>query len=90
MSIIEEFYLGNLHPYETKFNPNSKQNAAANRCEEMYLALKEFLPENKQDLLKEMYYTCMDAVFENGKSKFQSGFVTGMRFAVECFCENNE
>lgn len=85
MGILEDFYNGNIHPYRAKYNPESKQSKAAARFEEVSIELEKALPENKHELLKEMFDNGVDMCWENGKENFVRGFITGMRFGAECF-----
>ena len=89
MSILEDFYLDKIRPFDRKADPRSKYHQYFSDFKDFCLQLKEFLPENKQQLLRQMLDCGFDLSYESGKDSYISGFITGMRFAAECFCEKD-
>lgn len=85
MSILEDFYLGNLRPCEGKYNPESRANRLSTVCEELASDLMTYLPKNKHESLKQLSYSYIDMSFENGKDNYIEGFITGIQFALACF-----
>lgn len=86
MSILEDFFLGNIHPAEGEFNPVSAEHFAKS-CQ-IITELKNILPSEKHEIVDSLYNEISEMSFESAKGYYINGFTTGMRFATECFTEN--
>ena len=84
MSILNEFFYGNLTPYEYRQSKETKaMNAKVLNDEEVLIGN---LPESEQaqrDLLKELFRdrTTLTALSE--RDAYSEGFKTGARFMLE-------
>ncbi len=87
MSILEDFYTEKIRPFDLKIDPNSKHCQISNAYEDIFVELKNSLPEDNRKLLLKMFDCGLDLSYENGKANYIAGFITGMRFAAECFYE---
>ena len=85
MSIIREFYEGELHPNEIDFK-NHKYKLAYAQYEQLYEKLKKTLSKKQLKLLESLNDRVFIKEYEYGREMFAVGFSLGVQFTAEGFC----
>ena len=85
MSIIREFYQGELRPNEVNFkNPVYSSNFA--RYERTPEQLKKSLSKKQKKLLESLIGNFFSMEYEFGREMYTAGFAMGVKLTAESFC----
>ena len=85
MSIIREFFNGNIYPFEMM--TCTKESVAAEKVLNTYLKIvDENCPQNEETVLSEkIRFQISEIQNLTAEQAFELGFTLGLRFTAECY-----
>ncbi len=87
--ILEDFYLGNIVPYDKRMAANSELRRLVKRVSDRETQLTERLNEEEQQLLDTLINTQHEIDRITAMENFILGFRLGVRLMAECMDEND-
>ena len=86
---LEDFYYGNIAPFERQMAPNSELKRAVERITCYERQLMERLDENEKTILTKLIQSQQDIDSITALENFILGFRLGVRMMVECMDESD-
>lgn len=87
--ILEDFYLGNIVPYDKRMTANSELRRLVKRVSDCETQLTERLNEEEQPLLDTLINAQHEIDRITAMENFILGFRLGVRLMAECMDEND-
>ncbi len=87
--ILEDFYYGNIRPFEQKMVTNSSLRRAVDAMTRYETQLAEQLNETEKTLLDELIQAQQEIDSITAAENFILGFQLGVRLMAECIDEND-
>ncbi len=85
---LEDFYYGNIAPFERQMAPNSELKRAVDRVTRYERQLTEQLDEPRRTILEKLIQSQQDIDSISALENFILGFRLGVRMMVECMDES--
>ena len=85
MRILEEFWYGNLHPYEKSFRRQTEFNKVLKLIVRNEEKLMESINDSEKETFTKYKECCEELSRINDCEIFINGFKLGARFIMECY-----